>query len=129
MTPNLLGMVNLCFENVLVYSSSFHLEYLSSIYIMTIVWWKRLGTWYFENRLKCEINFHFKGLHNFLKIYLFIHEGHRGRDIGGGRSRLLAGNPMWDLIPELQDHALSQRQTLNHWATQASLIFLFQSET
>ena len=29
---------------------------------------------------------------------------------------------MWDSILELQDHALSQRQMLNHWATQASLI-------
>ena len=31
-------------------------------------------------------------------IYLFIHERHteRGRDIGRGRSRLLAGSPMQD---------------------------------
>ena len=28
--------------------------------------------------------------------------------------------PMWDSIPGLQDHALSQRQTLNHGATQVS---------
>ena len=27
---------------------------------------------------------------------------------------------MWDSIPGLQDHDLSQRQTLNHWATQVS---------
>ena len=27
---------------------------------------------------------------------------------------------MWDLIPGLQDHALGQRQALNHWATQGS---------
>ena len=38
----------------------------------------------------------------------------RGRDTGRGRSRLHAGNLMWDLIPGLQDHALGQRQVLNH---------------
>ena len=30
----------------------------------------------------------------------------RGRDIGRGKSRLYAGNPMWDLILGLQGHAL-----------------------
>ena len=34
-----------------------------------------------------------------------------GRDTSRGRSRLYVGSPMWDLIPGLQDHALSQRQT------------------
>ena len=38
----------------------------------------------------------------------------RGRDTGRGRSRLPAGSPMWDLIPGLQDHTLSQRQMLNY---------------
>ena len=47
-------------------------------------------------------------------------ERERGRNIGRGRSRLHARSPMWDLIPALGDHALSQRRTLNHWATQAS---------
>ena len=42
------------------------------------------------------------------------------RDTGRGRSRLPAGNLMWDSIPERWDHALSRRQMLNHWATQAS---------
>ena len=53
---------------------------------------------------------------------LFIHERHaeRGRDVGRGRNRLHAGSPMLDSIPWLRDHALSQRQTLNCWATQAS---------
>ena len=37
---------------------------------------------------------------------------HRGRDTGRGRSRLLVGSLMWNLIPGLQDHTLSQR--LNH---------------
>ena len=38
----------------------------------------------------------------------------RGRDIDRGRSRLPAGSPMWDSIPETWDHALSQWQMLNH---------------
>ena len=51
----------------------------------------------------------------FLKSYLFTRgtEKERGRDIGSGRSRLHAGSLMWDLIPELWNHALSQRQMLN----------------
>lgn len=55
----------------------------------------------------------------FLK-FIYSWETHRGRDTGRGRSRLHAGSPMWDSIPGLQDRTLSQRQTLNHWATQAS---------
>ena len=57
----------------------------------------------------------------FQRFYLFIHERHteRGRDIGSGRSRLPEGSPRWDSIPGPWDHNLSQRQTLNHWATQA----------
>ena len=47
-------------------------------------------------------------------IYLFM----RDTDIGRGRSRLPMGSSMWDSIPGLWDHDLSQRQTLNHWATQ-----------
>ena len=50
-------------------------------------------------------------------IYLFIRQRERGRDIGRGRSRLPVGSPMWDSIPGLRDHTLSQRQILNHWAT------------
>ena len=34
----------------------------------------------------------------------------RDIDVGRGRCRLPAGSPMWDLIPGLRDHALSQRQ-------------------
>ena len=52
----------------------------------------------------------------FLRFYLFIHERHRkrGRDTGRGRSRLHAGSPIWDSILGRQDHALGQRQALNH---------------
>ena len=37
-------------------------------------------------------------------IYLFMRdiERERGRDTGRGRSRLHAGSPMWDLIPDLR---------------------------
>ena len=37
-------------------------------------------------------------------------ERERGRDTGRGRSRLHAGNPMWDSIPDLQDHTLGYRR-------------------
>ena len=33
---------------------------------------------------------------------------------------------MWDSIPGPWDHDLNQRQTLNHWATQASLFSIFK---
>ena len=46
-------------------------------------------------------------------IYSFMRDMERGRDIGRGRSRLLAGILMWDLIPGLQDHSLGQRQAPN----------------
>ena len=45
----------------------------------------------------------------------------RGRE----RSRLLAEIPMQNSIPGPQDHYLSQRQMLNHWATQAPQISTF----
>ena len=38
----------------------------------------------------------------------------RGRDTGRGRIRLLAESLMRDSIPGSRDHALSQRQMLNH---------------
>ena len=61
-------------------------------------------------------------LKTFLKrFYLFMRETERGRSTGRGRSRLHTGSPTWDLIPGLQDHALSQRQALNRCATQGSL--------
>ena len=42
-------------------------------------------------------------------------ERERGRDIGRGRSREFdAGSLMQDLILGLWDHAMSQRQMLNH---------------
>ena len=62
-------------------------------------------------------------VYSFFKTILFIYswERERGREIGRGRSRLPSGSLMWDSISGLQDHALSQRQVLNHSATQASL--------
>ena len=45
----------------------------------------------------------------------------RGRGRGRGRSRLAtrAGNPTWGSILEPWDRGMSQKQKLNHWATQA----------
>ena len=37
-------------------------------------------------------------------------ERERGRDTGRGKSRLHAGSPTRDSIPDLQDRALGQRQ-------------------
>ena len=56
-------------------------------------------------------------------IYLLMRDTKRGRDIGRGRSRLPEGSLMWDSIPEPWDHHLTQRQMLNHWATQMPLHF------
>ena len=57
---------------------------------------------------------------------LFVNERNgerdRGGDIGWERNRLHAGSPMWDSILGPQDHAQSQRQKLNPWATQASQV-------
>ena len=38
----------------------------------------------------------------------------RDAERGKGRSRVPVGSLMWDLIPGLSDHTLSQKQTLNH---------------
>ena len=46
------------------------------------------------------------------------HTHRQQADAGRGRSRLPAGSRIWDSIPGPQDHYLSQRQTLNHWAIQ-----------
>ena len=56
-------------------------------------------------------------------IYLFMRDTERGRDTGRGRSRPPMRSLIWDLIPGPRDHALSQRQTLNHWTTQVSQNF------
>ena len=55
----------------------------------------------------------------FLRFYLFINERHtekeeRGRDIGRGRSRLLAGSPMWDLMPDPWPESKAGTQPLSH---------------
>ena len=63
-------------------------------------------------------------------FYLFIHERYteKGRDMGRRRRRLPVGSLMWGLISGLQDHALSQRQTLNLWTTYASLNVCFNTK-
>ena len=45
----------------------------------------------------------------------------RGRHTGRVRSRLSCKEPDVGLDPRPQDHALSRRQMLNHWATLVSL--------
>ena len=55
----------------------------------------------------------------FFKI-LFIDWWRGGAEGEAGSN---AGSLMWDSIPGPQDHALSQRQVLNHWATRESPMF------
>ena len=57
----------------------------------------------------------------FLRFCLFIHERHERERGQRHRQREKQAPSMWDSIPGLQDHDLSQRQTLNHWATQVFL--------
>ena len=39
-----------------------------------------------------------------VKIYLFMRDTERGRDVGRRRSRFPAGSPMWDSIPGPREH-------------------------
>ena len=67
------------------------------------------------------LHFHLQASPNIILIFLkilFIYSWERGRDTGRGRSRLPTRSPTWDLISGPRDLDLSQRQTLNHWATQ-----------
>ena len=58
-------------------------------------------------------------------FYSWETQKERGRDIGRGRNRIHAGNPMWDLIPVLQDHTLSWRQTcLTPESPRCPMVFL-----
>ena len=54
-------------------------------------------------------------------IYIFMRDTETCRNVGRGRSRLPTGSLMQNLIPGSQDHAMSQRKMLNHWATQVPL--------
>ena len=60
-------------------------------------------------------------------IYLFMRDTQREkvRDTGRGRSRLHARSPTRNSILGPRRHSLSQRQTLNCWATQVSRQFTF----
>ena len=60
-------------------------------------------------------------------IYLFMRDTDWEAEIGRGRSRLPVGTLMQDLNLGPRDHNLSQRQTLNHWATQASQKIYFNT--
>ena len=51
---------------------------------------------------------------DFISLFMRDTERERGRDTGRGRSRFSTRSPMQDSISGPQDHALSQRQMLNH---------------
>ena len=60
----------------------------------------------------------------FLKDFIiYSWETERGRDIGRGKSRPHAGSLTCNSYPGPRDHTLSQRQTLNHWATRRLSLF------
>ena len=66
----------------------------------------------------------------FLILFIYSWEAQRERQRHRQwRSRFPMGSPMWDSILGSQDHTLSWRQMLNHWATQASLSVQFKSHT
>ena len=71
-------------------------------------------------RYYIDLSFFFK----ILFIYSWKTHREKGRDTGRGRSKFHSQSPLWDPIPGPRDHALSQRQTLNRWATQVSLHWL-----
>ena len=85
-----------------------------------------LQLWVFSSYLLFIYLFICLFVYLFIRFNLFMRHTHthththRGRDTGRGRSRLHTGSPMRDSIPGPQDHALDQRQVLNHRATQAS---------
>ena len=63
-------------------------------------------------------------------FYFFMRDTHtEAEDISKGRSRLAVRSLMWDSILGPWDHALSQRQTLKHWATQVSPLWTFLGTT
>ena len=67
---------------------------------------------------------------NFLKrFYLFIHERQRerGRDLRQREKQAPCREPDVGLNFRSKDHALSQRQALNRWATQGSPTIIFKS--
>ena len=77
--------------------------------------------------LEMSITFIWLVIFFFFKIFNFFYyyyswQRESSRDTGRGRSRLHAGCQMWDSNLGIQDHALSQRQALNHWTIQASLV-------
>ena len=76
-----------------------------------------------DNEVSDQKTANFQMVYLFFKILLIYSwetQRERGKDIGRGRTRFPVGSPIWDLIPGLQDHALSSRRMLNRWATQAS---------
>ena len=83
-------------------------------------WWKTMNWVSSSSTMPPECNFFFFLNYLFMRERERERERERGKDIGRGRSRLHAGNPTWDSIPGLEDHALGWRQALNRWATQGS---------
>ena len=126
-----LYMISLCTASTIIPSSSLifsfvisnHLIPSSTFFISDIVLFASKSlVWFY---LYCPLLNMFKLFFSFFfLIYLFmiVTQRERERQRHGQRERQApcTGSPMWDSIPGPQDDVLSHRQTLNHWATQAS---------
>ena len=67
-------------------------------------------------------------LNSFFYIFFFIHERHREKQRHRQREKQAPRRePDAGLDPGPQDHALSRRQLLNHWATQVPQFAFLQS--
>ena len=60
-------------------------------------------------------------------MYLFMRESEKEAETQAEKEAGSLGEPMCDSIPGPQDHDLSQRQILNHWATQVPSSHLTQN--
>ena len=91
-------------DSVLLFLENTLLENIHSVFL---TW--RILNW--ENTVQSKLFIYF-----FKDFKLFIHERHRQRQREAGSPQgAWGGTQSWD-----QDHALSQRQMLKHWATPAS---------
>ena len=92
------------------------------------MWGLNSGLWHQESHalltepIRCPQNIFV--LYIFFRFYLFMRDTQRQRQAEGEAGSMQG--TWWGTRSQDQDHALSQRQMLNDWATQASLCFTFK---
>uniref|UniRef100_A0A8I3PDC9 Solute carrier family 2, facilitated glucose transporter member 4 n=1 Tax=Canis lupus familiaris TaxID=9615 RepID=A0A8I3PDC9_CANLF len=80
-----------------------------------------------QSFLRTQLHFSFFFFFNFYSFMIVTHterERERQRHRQREKQAPCTGSPTWDLIPDLQDCALGQRQALNRCATQGSPNFI-----